>query len=55
MPLLRPSRRHQTSLAAPSIYSEATWTPLSQGYDTGSAARPPVRTSIRVLTGRLNV
>jgi hypothetical protein len=55
IPLLRPSRRHQTGLAAPAISSEATWTPLPQGPDTGSAARPPVRTSIRVLTSRLNV
>jgi hypothetical protein len=55
MPLLRPSRRHQTGLATLSVSSETTWTPLPQGPDTGSAARPPVRMSIRVLTGRLNV
>ena len=55
MPLLSPSRRHQTSMAALSISSEAAWTPLPQGPDTGSAARPPVLTSVRMLTGRLNV
>jgi hypothetical protein len=55
MPLLRPSRRHQAGLIAPPIPSEATWTPLPQGPETGSASRPPVRASIRVLTGRLNV
>jgi hypothetical protein len=56
MPLLRPSRRHPAGLAAPAVASsEAVWTALPQGPETGSAARPPVRLSIRVLTGRLNV
>jgi len=53
IPLLWPSR-HPTGLAALAVSSQAAWTPPPHGLETGSAAAPPVRASVRVLTGRLN-
>jgi len=53
IPLLWPSR-HPTGLAAPAVSSQAAWTPPSQRLEASSTAAPPVRASVRVLTGRLN-
>src|SRR5215217_6969045 len=53
IPLLRPSR-HRMGPAAPPVPSQAASTPLPRRLETGSAATPPVRTPVRVLTGRLN-
>ncbi|HKI01994.1 MAG TPA: hypothetical protein VKK31_08445 [Thermoanaerobaculia bacterium] len=52
LPLLWPSP-NRTVLAAPAVASTAARTPLPQRLET-VAASPPVLTSIRVLTGRLN-
>jgi hypothetical protein len=53
LPLLWPSP-NRTALAAPAVASEALATPLPGQLETGSAFLPPVRPSVRVLTGRLN-
>jgi hypothetical protein len=53
LPLLWPSP-NRTVLAAPAVASEALATPLPERLETGPAFLPPVRPSVRVLTGRLN-
>ena len=53
LPLLWPSP-NRTGLAAPAVASEALATPLPGRLETGSDILPPVRPSVRVLTGRLN-